>query len=62
MIVNTGQHYDVNMSELFFKELEIPEAKYDLGVGSGTHGEQTGEMLKKLEPVIEKENRSLDDE
>ena len=43
------------MSELFFKELEIPEAKYDLGVGSGTHGEQTGEMLKKLEPVIEKE-------
>lgn len=56
VIINTGQHYDVNMSELFFRELEIPEAKYNLGIGSGTHGEQTGKMLKKLEPVIEKEN------
>ena len=56
VIVNTDQHYDFNMSELFFKELEIPAEKYNLGVGSGTHGEQTGKMLRKLEPIIEEEN------
>ena len=40
----------------FFNDLEIPEAKYNLEVGSGTHGAHTGEILKNLEPVIEKEN------
>lgn len=51
-LVHTGQHYDQNMSDVFFRELEIPEPDYNLAVGSGTHAEQTSQIMVRLEPVV----------
>lgn len=52
ILVHTGQHYDANMSEVFFAELGIAAATVNLGIGSGTHGMQTGRMLEALEKVM----------
>jgi len=52
VIVHTGQHYDASMSQVFFDQLGLPKPKYNLGVGSGSHGEQTGQMLAGLEKIM----------
>jgi UDP-GlcNAc3NAcA epimerase len=55
ILLHTGQHYDRNMSEIFFRELDIPEPAYNLEIGSGSHAFQTGEMLKGIEDILLKE-------
>ena len=55
VVIHTGQHYDRAMSDIFFEELRVPEPDYMLGVGSGTHAEQTARVLERLEPVLEQE-------
>ena len=52
LLVHTGQHYDANMSDLFFRQLGIPEPDLNLGVGSGSHAVQTAEIMKGFEPVL----------
>ena len=59
VLIHTGQHYDENMSDVFFDELSIPKPKYHLGVGSGSHGAQTGRMLEKIEQVLCAERPAL---
>lgn len=55
ILVHTGQHHDENMSEVFFREMEIPTPDYNLGIAGGSHGEMTGKMLMEIEKVLLKE-------
>jgi len=55
-ILHTGQHYSYTMDRVFFEQLELPEANYNLDVGSGSHAEQTGKMLIDIEKVLQKED------
>ena len=55
ILVHTGQHYDYNMSEQFFRELDIPDPDYNLGISGGTHAQMTGKMMIAIEEVLLKE-------
>lgn len=59
VIVHTGQHYDENMSKIFFEELQISKPDYNLGIGSDSHGRQTGRMLAAIEEVLIQEKPAL---
>ncbi|MCS7047936.1 MAG: UDP-N-acetylglucosamine 2-epimerase (non-hydrolyzing) [Verrucomicrobiae bacterium] len=59
VLIHTGQHYDANMSDAFFEQLGLPEPDVYLGIGSGSHGEQTGRMLIELEKVMQRDRPDL---
>lgn len=56
IIVHTGQHYDANMSDIFFDEMKIPKPNFFLGIGGKTHGAMTGQMMEKIEQIAMNEN------
>lgn len=58
-LVHTGQHYDVNMSDVFFQQLELPAPDFNLAVGSGTHATQTAEIMTRLESVVVEQRPDL---
>jgi UDP-GlcNAc3NAcA epimerase len=59
VLVHTGQHFDDNMADIFFRQMEIPEPKYNLGINSLSHGAMTGRMLEEIEKVLLKEHPSV---
>lgn len=59
VIIHTGQHYDENMSEIFFHEMKIPIPAFNLGIGGKTHGSMTGKMLEKIEEILITESPDL---
>ncbi|OEC93492.1 UDP-N-acetylglucosamine 2-epimerase [Methanosarcina sp. A14] len=58
-ILHTGQHYSYEMDKIFFEQLKLPQAKYNLDVGSGKHGEQTGKMLVAIEEILIKDRPDI---
>jgi len=58
-ILHTGQHYTYNLDKIFFEDLELPAAKYNLDVGSGTHAEETGKMLIGIEKILKEEKPDI---
>src|SRR5438093_12343466 len=58
-LVHTGQHYDAQMSDVFFKELGLPKPDIHLGVGSGSHAVQTGKIMVEFEKIVETEKPDL---
>ena len=59
IIIHTGQHYDENLSEIFFREMEVPSPKYNLNIGSSSHANQTAQMLHAIEPFLLKEKPDI---
>src|SRR5690606_12112390 len=59
IMIHTGQHYDRSMSDVFYQELQMKQPEYSLGIGSGSHGKQTGRMLESIEEVLLKESPDM---
>lgn len=58
-VLHTGQHYSYNLNKIFFEQLKLPEAKYNVSVGSGSHAEETGKMLIEIERVLQQEKPNI---